>query len=203
MTLHSDLRREYLRRRIDHHGIYRVAPGAQRLLGKAPGTYYTWQFYLRRCLYDPVFVTAAAQCLVEQLPTTQVQFAGVEDAGVVLAAALGAATGTPWLTVKKQRKVYGLHNWTEGTPTGLPIVLVDDLAGSQRSLKTAAQTCTALGLQLADFYVTLVNKTANGHSSSYLENTRLISLFTCADFAMTWQDYTAAYGQPPEFGRVC
>lgn len=196
------LRREYLRRCIDQRGIYRVRPTEPRLLGKAPGTVYSWQFYLRRCLFDPVFLTACVHELAASIPTAEVQFAGVEDAGVVLAAALGHHYRQPWLSVKKQRKVYGLHNWLEGRITGLPIVLVDDLAGSQRSLKTAAQTLTALRLPLADFYVTVVNKTRGTHAANYLEDHRLISVFNCDDFALTYDEYCAEYGVEPNFGPV-
>lgn len=194
------VRWEYLRAEIEHKAIYRVAPGARGLLGKAPNTRYTWQFYLRRCLFNPWFTINAAQALLTKMPPGQYQFAAVEDAGVPLAQALATLTETPFISVKKQRKVYGLMNWTEGRVTGDPLVLVDDLAGSQASLKAAKRVLLAYKLEVAPLYVTLVNKTQGTHKENYLQDTQLVSLFTCEDFAMSWSAYREKYNRDPDFG---
>jgi orotate phosphoribosyltransferase len=187
----------FLREEIEHKAIYRTKPGTV-LPAKQPNTIYTWQFYLRRVLFDPKFVFTAANLLVEMLPSKDVQFAACEDAGVPLGLAMSAVIDQPLLSVKKARKAYGLLNFTEGTITGKPIVLVDDLAGSQTTLRTAAATLRAFKAELAPCYVTLINKTRNTHDA-YLKS-NLISLFTCADFNLTWQDYIAAHNREPNFG---
>lgn len=192
--------REHLRAEIEHKAIYRVPPGGQALPGKAPNTRYTWQFYLRRCLFDPWFTIGAAQLLLAKMPAGKFQFAAVEDAGVPLAQALATLTETPFISVKKQRKVYGLMNWTEGRVTGDPLVLVDDLAGSQASLKAAKRTLLAFKLNVAPFYVALVNKTQGTHQENYLSDSQLVSLFTCEDFAMSWAAYRARHNRDPDFG---
>jgi len=194
--------REYLRSEIEHKGIYRVAPGGQALPGKAPNSRYTWQFYLRRCLFDPWFTIGAAQALLAKMPEGKFQFAAVEDAGVPLAQALATLTETPMISVKKQRKLYGLMNWTEGRVTGDPLVLVDDLAGSQASLRAAKRTLQAFKLPVAPVYVTLVDKTQGTHRENYLDGSQLVSLFTCEDFAMTWAAYRARYNRDPDFGAA-
>lgn len=192
---------EYLRSEIEHNGIYRVAPGMRRLPAKQPNLTYTWQFYLRRCMFDPKFIAAAAEALIERLPDTDIQIAACEDAGVSLGLAMSAVLGTPMISVKKARKVYGLMNFTEGKVTGKPILLVDDLAGSQSTLKVAAKTLEAFKLPVADQYATLINKTQGTHAESYLGNRELISLFTCDDFAMSWDAYVEKYGRNPDFGQ--
>jgi orotate phosphoribosyltransferase len=192
--------REYLRSEIEHKGIYRVAPGGRALPGKAPNTRYTWQFYLRRCLFDPWFTICAARTLLAEMPEGKCQFAAVEDAGVPLAQALATLTETPMISVKKQRKMYGLMNWTEGRVTGEPLVLVDDLAGSQASLKAAKKVLQAFKLPVAPLYVTLVNKTQGTHAENYLGDSKLVSLFTCEDFAMSWAAYLEKYNRDPAFG---
>lgn len=207
IALFEDLRRqtnlkkrEFLRSEIEHKAIYRVAPGSPKLLAKSPNAYYTWQIYLRRCMFDPEFVYAAAELLLDSLPQGRFQFAAVEDAGNPLAQALGTITNTPWISVKKQRKLYGLHNWTEGRVSGDPIILVDDLAGSKSSLKSAKSVLLAFKLNLAPYYLTVIDKTQGTHNNSYINDFKLVSLFTCEDFSMTWNAYKEKYRCDPDFG---
>lgn len=191
---------EYLRSEIDHKAIYRVAPTGRKLLAKAPAAYYTWQIYLRRCMFDPKFVYTAADLLLKKMPEGVFQFAAVEDAGVSLTQAMATLSGRSWISVKKQRKVYGLHNWTEGRVTGDPLVLVDDLAGSQASLRTARSVLRAYKLEVAPYYATIIDKTQGTHQSNYLNDFQLISLFTCEDFALSWNAYREKYRCDPDFG---
>jgi len=189
----------YLRNEIEHSGIYRCSPGT-RIPAKQTGKHYTWQFYLRRCMYDPKFINAAADLLVEKLTSSQVQIGACEDAGVVLGMAMSARLGTPMISIKKQPKAYGLQNKLEGRLNGMPILLVDDLAGSQATLRNSRQLLTLLGIDVAEEYATLINKTQGTHDA-YLEDMRLISLFTCDDFKLSWADYIAEYNTIPKFGR--
>jgi len=196
--MNSIEKREYLRNEIEHKGIYRCEPGT-RIPAKAKDKYYTWQFYLRRCLYDPKFTNAAADLLVELLSSRDVQVGACEDAGVVLGMAIAERLGTPMLSIKKQPKAYGLRNILEGPILDLPILLVDDLAGSQVTLRSSRQLLTLLGRPVADEYVTLINKTTGTHDA-YLDDMNLVSLFTCDDFKLLWADYVTEYNSKPKFG---
>ena len=187
----------YLRDEIEHHAIYRCPPGTT-IPAKQPNCNYTWQFYLRRVMFTPKFIFTAAELLVNMMPDQDVQIAACEDAGVPLGLAMASVLNTPLLTVKKSRKAYGLLNFTEGPITGKKLVLVDDLAGSQTTLRTAQKILTAYRAELAPYYVTLLNKTVGTHDA-YL-NRSLISLFTCDDFALTWDDYVKTYNKDPDFG---
>jgi len=191
-------KKEYLRNEIEHRGIYRCEPGT-RIPAKAKDKYYTWQFYLRRCMYDPKFINAAADELVTLLTTPAVQVGACEDAGVVLGMAIADRLGTPMFSIKKQPKAYGLQNRLEGRIIGLPVLLVDDLAGSQVTLRSSRQMLTNMGLPIAKEYVTLINKTTGTHDA-YLDDMKLVSLFTCDDFKLTWADYVAEYNTKPDFG---
>ena len=190
--------REYLRTEIEHRGIYRCEPGT-RIPAKAKDKYYTWQFYLRRCLYDPEFTNAAADLLVELLISHDVQVGACEDAGVVLGMAIAERLNTPMFSIKKQPKAYGLQNKLEGRLTGQPVLLVDDLAGSQATLRSSRQMLTMMNIPIAREYVTLINKTTGTHDA-YLDDMKLISLFSCDDFKLTWADYVTEYNKRPEFG---
>lgn len=188
---------EYLRMSIEHNGIYRCKPG-ECIPGKAPASAYTWQFYLRRCLFDPLFVFTAAELLIKGLKDTDVQIGACEDAGVPLGLAMSMVLGRPMISIKKSRKAYGLANFTEGQVIGRPVVLVDDLAGSQTTLQQARTTLRAFNIPIAGEYAVLVDKTKATHQT-YLRDMALLTLFTCEDFALTWDEYENAYGQPPVF----
>jgi len=201
MTLNSISQKiKYLQDEIEHKAIYRVKPGEKKLPAKSPGKSYSWQIYLRRCMYNPGFLFCAAELLVDLLPDKDIQIAACEDAGTCLGFAMSTILRRPMLSIKKSRKVYGLLNFTEGCVIGKPIVLVDDLAGSQNTLKKALHTLNSFKLPTADVYMTLINKTKGTHSESYLNDKKLISLFTCDDFAMTWFDYVKKYNKEPDFG---
>ena len=194
---------EYLRDEIEHRGIWRADPDSNLIVGKAPNTKYSWQFYLRRCLFNPTFVFTAAELLVEKLDSTDVQIGACEDAGVPLGLAMATILGKPMISLKKTRKAYGLLNYTEGKLNGKPILLVDDLAGSQDTLKTAAYILNSFNLPIADQYAVLINKTQATHTNNYINNKKLISLFNCEDFALRWEDYVKKYNINPNFGPYC
>ena len=191
---------EYLRAEIDHNGIYRVRPNGRLIPAKAPNQGYAWQFYLRRCLFDPMFSLTAAELLVAELSDKDVQVAACEDAGVPLGFAMSVVLGSPMLSIKKERKSYGLLNFTEGKVTGKPLLLVDDLEGSQRTLVTAMGVLRAFKLPIANEYVALVNKTE--HPINLVEGKQLMCLFTSNEFALTWQEYVEKYNQEPNFGQA-
>jgi orotate phosphoribosyltransferase len=193
----------YLRSEIDHKCIYRVAPGQVGLPAKAANRKYTWQFYLRRCLFDPHFVFSAAQLLVNKIPDIEnIQIGACEDAGVPIGMAMSTLTGNPFITVKKNRKSYGLLNFTEGRFTGQPILLVDDLAGSGATIKNSMHILLSFNIPIADYYATLIDKTQGTHKNNYIKDKQLVSLFTCEDFSMTWNAYVDKYNKEPEFGNV-
>ena len=188
----------YLRSEIEHRGIYRC--NVHNLPAKSPGKAYSWQFYLRRCLYNPQFAFTAAELLVDKLSSRDVQIGACEDAGVTLGMAMATILRVPMMTIKKSRKSYGLLNFTEGPITGLPILLVDDLAGSQTTLRQARYTLTSFKLPITTQYATLINKTEGTHPT-YLEDMELINLFTCKDFTLEWRSYLIKYGKEPNFGQ--
>ena len=193
----------YLRSEIDHKCIYRVAPSKVSLPGKAANTRYTWQFYLRRCLFDPNFVFSAAYLLVNKIPNIEnIQIGACEDAEVPIGMAMSTLIGNPFITIKKNRKSYGLLNFTEGRFIDKPILLVDDLAGSGATLRNSMNTLLAFNIPIADYYATLINKTQGTHTNNYIKDKQLVSLFTCEDFSMTWNAYVEKYNKEPEFGKI-
>lgn len=191
--------RERCRLAIEHQGIYRCRPG-ETLPAKQPGRRYTWCFYLRRCLYDVDFADSVARLLLECRGLDGLQIGACEDAGVPLAIALSARSGRPMFTVKKAPKAYALGNRTEGRVRDMPVLLVDDLAGSQSTLRRAEHLLLSAGVEVAPWYLALVHKSVNTHAENYLQR-ELVTLFDCSDFRLSWDAYQAGHGREPDFGR--
>jgi orotate phosphoribosyltransferase len=190
---------ERCRLEIEHRGIYRCPPGAS-IPAKFGGQPYHWCFYLRRCLFDQAFVTSVARQLLERQSLDGYQIGACEAAGVPIAIALAQASGRPMFTVKKEPKAYALRNRTEGRIADMPVVLVDDLAGSQSTLRIAERFLTTSGLEVAPFYMAIVHKTQHTHTGNLLQR-RLVSLYDCGHFTLHWQVYAAKHGRDPDFGR--
>lgn len=197
----------YCRDLIDHSGIYRCAPG-KTLPAKRAGHEYEWQYYLRRCLYDQAFANYVANLFWNRFDNTPgFQLAACEAAGVPLACAIQAVglsrgRSVSMFTIKQTPKAYGLMNMTEGPITNEPVMLIDDLAGSQSTLLTAKRLLEARGLKLHSHYFCLVDKAGGSVKANrvYLGDLELYTLFNSNNFAMSWDAYVVRYGQPPVFG---
>lgn len=193
---------------IEHKGIYRCKPGTF-LMSKQSGGRYTWQYYLRRCLYDASFANQVGEAFWSLFPYDGFVLGACEAAGVPIACAIQAkgrekGYDVPILSIKKEPKKYGLSNFTEG-PLYMdrPVMLVDDIAGSQGTLLRAEAFLKFRGMKMYDSYFCVVNKAGKNVEPHpvYLTNSRLVTLFTSDDFSHGWKSYVAKYGKEPCFGE--
>lgn len=196
-----------MRDTIEHTGIYRCKPGAY-IPAKKAGLCYTWQYYLRRCIYDSVFSAKVGEAFWNVIDPGNFVLGACEDAGVPIACAIQAkgrelGIDVPVISIKKEPKKYGLQNWTEGLLHDRPIMLVDDLAGSQSTLLRAEALIIGRGLKLHKQYFCLVNKAgANVQPNPvYVPSAELVTLFSSDDFCLTWESYVSKYGREPVFGE--
>jgi orotate phosphoribosyltransferase len=197
-----------MRDHIEHHGIYRCKPGAT-IPAKQSGMIYTWQYYLRRCMFDAQFASDMATVFWDVIAPNDFVLGPCEAAGVPLACAIQAKARTlgfdvPILSFKQEPKKYGLMSRTEGPLyKDRPVLLIDDIAGSQATLLRAEAVIMGRGLKLCDIHFCLVNKagkTVEPHPV-YLTKSRLVTLFTSDDFNLTWAKYVETYGREPDFGE--
>lgn len=209
MDLESKL--EYCRLHINDCSIYRVTPGNTPLPGKAPGTHYTWQFYLRRSLFDPTVARYIGDLFWDMYEgifrQSPFQIGACEDAGVPVACAIQAGAMARNIkinvfTVKKSAKAYGLMNMTEGIPMPeLPVMLVDDLAGSQQTLKNAYRLlCEIYNMKIYKDHFVIVDKDIGTHRQAYMTESECVSLFRASDFDLNYNDYVESTGYYPQFG---
>lgn len=137
---------QFVKNFINELCIYRVKPGQPLLVGKQPGTSYSWQFYLRRGLFNHEFLTAVSEMFLqkvyEEYQTFDIQIAGLETASTPMLAGIPLVAARHGLninafSVRKNKKEYGLLNWIEGRVNNKPIILIDDLCSSTMSLDKA------------------------------------------------------------------
>jgi orotate phosphoribosyltransferase len=148
-------KRLFVKNFINEFCIYRVKPGEPKLPGKLPNTLYTWQFYLRRGLFNHEFLTAVSELFLqkvhEELNTFDFQIAGLETASTPLLAGIPLVAAKYGLdinafSIRKNRKEYGLLNWIEGRVNNKPIMLIDDLCSSTASLDKAYKVLLSVNL---------------------------------------------------------
>ena len=135
------------------------------------------------------------------------QLCGCESGGVNVALGLqafayanGLAVNT--FTLKKAAKTYGLKNWIEGIALEKqPVLLVDDIVGSGKTLTKAAARIGLLGFELYPrAFAILSCKRKNPLSFDDINRRIEIRvLFEPQDFCRSHQQYLARYNKPPQF----
>lgn len=117
----------------------------QLMFGKLPGTRYASQFYLSNCLYDSKFLNLVVHefhdLVKKEIGNFDFQLTGREWSSIPLLVGLPLLLKQHYnieinsFMIKRERKKYGLHNYIEGKPNDLPILIIDDVCNSTNSFK--------------------------------------------------------------------
>lgn len=198
--------RKWLVEYIDRYCIVRVPPGNQPMLGKAPGTTYVWQFYLRRGLFNPDFNEMVAHLFLdlvqEKIGHFDFQIAGLETASTPLLVSIPMVARRFGIeinafSVRKNRKEYGIHNWIEGVVyRDKPVLLIDDLCNSSNSMQKAMYTIYGdQKLEFLKFAFAIVNKSEDvfKNCKTMPDDVQMLSLFSLDDFALDWNSFEKKY----------
>jgi orotate phosphoribosyltransferase len=170
--------------------------------GKAPGSTYTWMFYLRNGLFNHQFLINVSQLFLYHMerldPKFNFQLTGIETAATPLLAAIPMVASTMGadinaFVVRKSRKEYGLKNIIEGIPNDKLAVMIDDLCNSSASMAQCFNVLGQENIQVANVAFCIVNKSNKEvHDESRLKTDmylpsgiRVISLFTLDDFGLS------------------
>lgn len=145
---------KFARNYINDNCIARVEPGSKALpsyLNQGSG-YYTWQFYLREALFNPLILDIIVRDFLDKfepmLKTGDFQICGVESASTPIMTGILIATrnrgyGVNAFSIRKEQKPYGKKNWLEGKVLENKFtIMVDDLTSS--SHKTAIHAASVL-----------------------------------------------------------
>jgi orotate phosphoribosyltransferase len=187
--------REWTMQYIDKHCIVRN----RRMPGKAPGTTYTWMFYLRRGLFNHEFLSAVAQMFYYkaryEVGHVDFQLTGLETAATPMLAGfplIGRALDVDMnaFVVRKDQKTYGLQNWIEGVPNERPAMIIDDLCNSSASMAKCYRILKDHNIPILPYAFSIINKVNKGVHTETREKTdmylspdiKVLSLFTLDDF---------------------
>jgi len=199
---------------IEREAIYRADDTHPEIPGKAPGSMYVWQFYLRRATLNPHFAAALGRLFWDQFwPVYQqapFQICACQPSAPPIAAAIQAAAyrSPERLSVnvfyaRREPKAFGIDNWFDGRVSDLPVLMVDDVAASAPfMLQAAARVQQKLKLPLHHLYFTVVNKVGRAaakhaqHTENYLDG-QLVALFNLNNFHLGAKAYRERYGQRP------
>ena len=197
-------RRQFVKNFINELCIYRVKPGDPFLVGKQPGTTYSWQFYLRRGLFNHEFLTAVSEMFLQKVydeyQSFDIQIAGLETASTPMLAGIPLVAARYGLninafSIRKNKKEYGLLNWIEGRVNNKPIILIDDLCSSTISLKKALDVLIEINLtqNILDRAFCIVNKrnvvdkTKPAIDIHLPEEIKVMYLYSLDDFNLTYR----------------
>lgn len=191
---------EWVKDFIDKHCLYRVPKGHPPLVGKAPNTFYTWQFYLRRGLFNHEFLYKTSKMFLhlceKEFGSFQFQICGMETASTPMLAGIPLVAREYGLdinafSVRKNRKDYGLRNWFEGRINDKPIMMIDDLCNSTESLGKTLEILLRNNLfNVLDRSFAIVNKVKkedagvdNDHALP--EEIKVLYFYSLDDFDLT------------------
>jgi orotate phosphoribosyltransferase len=189
---------EWCRQFIEHNCVYRSPPGEYLLLAPEGGL-NVWQYYLPIAVLDQEFAERIERlfevAIYGDVPE-KFQLCGCESGGSLLVSVLQHYGSYPGFMVKKAAKSYGLQNWLEGpVDPELPVLLVDDIVGTGKTLHAKWEQLQGFGLNLVGCFAI-----TTGDKRPILgEKHNLRTVYKRSDFALLHGEYTRKYGKEPQF----
>ena len=204
--------REWCRAFIDHHCIFRAPPGELAITAQDGGV-AAWQFYLPIAILNQEFARAVGRLFwlryAEQFQREPFQLCGCESGGSLLVSVLQSRSfnvrPVNAFMIKKAATTYGLKNWLEGVVLpDMPVLLVDDVVGSGKTLTRRAQWLTCRGKEGAGLNVIGAFAIASCKQDEPTIDAgdrihKVETLFKPSDFARLHEEYVRKYNKQPEF----
>lgn len=139
------------------------------MFGKLPGARYKSQYYMSRLLYNKVWLATICDAfhdiVSERIGHWDFQITGREWSSIPLLTAIPMRLADYGIDlnsfmIKRERKTYGIHNYVEGIPNDLPVLIVDDLCNSTNSFLHCYHVCKSeeMGLDVLPFIFAVLDK---------------------------------------------
>lgn len=163
---------------------------SQRLISPR-GERNSWLIDMRRVFMDPKLLDAAAEIFWQQCAgMLPFQVGGMETAAIPLLSAIlmkSQARGTPvnGFMIRKERKTYGTGSSIEGVLTGDPILLVDDIVNSGRSLEKARAILEQENRGIASVFVLVDYESSQAAQWRERHRVQVFAPFRLADFGLS------------------
>lgn len=191
MTVITTSPRELLLRKAIQSRAFMHMHATQPIIEKDGTRPLPWLFDLKALMFNSRNLDAYAELFWERYePLFPFQVCGIELSGIPLVTAIvmkGREHGRDvnGLFVRKSRKKDGLMKVLEGDPNDLPVIFVDDLINSGRSLERSVTRVRAEGLVVAHACVILALRELSWYDSlAHSNNVTLTSLFTAAELGL-------------------
>ena len=184
MSSHDDFKQA-----IREHALKRREDGHLIIAAEQTGASAAWLFDLRALMLQPRWLNHYAELFWERYETQYpFQVGSVETAGIALVAAIvmkGVERGTPvnGFFIRKSRKREGLMKSIEGTLTDEPVIFVDDLINSGKTLAKQLEVLRRAGKSITNIFVLLAFRNLDAYAFiTDTHRTTLTALFTLKDF---------------------
>lgn len=161
-----------------------IKKGDPYFFGKLPGTRYSVQYYIANGLYNIEFNKKVSnefyRIISKEIGHFNFQIAGREWSSIPLLSFLPMYMNLKYnininsFMIKKERKTYGTHNFIEGIPNNLPVLLVDDLCNSTNSFKFCYDIIKNEGLNVLPFIFAILNKYYKNTSENAMSEDRYL-----------------------------
>ncbi|MGA7236836.1 MAG: PQQ-binding-like beta-propeller repeat protein [Bryobacteraceae bacterium] len=162
----------------------------QRLISPS-GNSNSWLIDLRRIFMDAKLLDAAAELFWQECAGLMpFQVGAMETAAIPLISAIilkSLARGAPvnGFTIRNERKTYGAGSSIEGALTGDPIVMVDDVLNSGRSLEKARVVLEQENKTIATAFVLIDYEGVEGRLWRQRYGIPIHSLFRLGEFGLS------------------
>jgi outer membrane protein assembly factor BamB/orotate phosphoribosyltransferase len=166
------------------HGV------SQRLISPN-GNSNNWLIDMRRLFMDAKLLDAAAELFWRQCGGLMpFQVGAMETAAIPLLSAIilkSLSRGAPvnGFTIRKERKTYGTGSSIEGALTGAPIMMVDDVLNSGRSLEKARVVLEQENRTIAAIFVLIDYDSSEGGLWRRKHGIPVHSLFRLGEFGLS------------------
>jgi outer membrane protein assembly factor BamB len=155
------------------------------------GKSQNWLIDLRSAFLDPNLLTQICDAMFARyVPDHAVQFAGMETAAIPLLTGLlihgdRRSRTNSGLIIRKERKPTGLGKAVEGTITGDPVILVDDIFNSGDSAEKARVSLEAVAIKPFKMIVVIDYESEEGKLWQQQTGIEVQSLFKLPDFGLS------------------
>lgn len=170
---------------------YAILSSNNQMLVSPAGRKNTWLIDLRRILLTAKYIDIISTLFLDIYETRMpFQVGGMEVAAIPLVVSIilkSSLRGTPinGFIIRKERKTYGAGNLIEGQVSDVPILIVDDLFNSGKSLEKVRVVLNRRGRKIDEVFAVIQNHSERGEAWKSSHGIPVRSLFSLSDFGLS------------------
>jgi orotate phosphoribosyltransferase len=140
---------------------------------------YSWSFTLNKATYNADILTRIIEMFMFKIQDTSIQVTGMETGATPLIVGFGLLAGVHgFVTCKEENLKYGVSTRFKGTPTNLPVVVVDDMSNTGMAILKCRERLIENKLNVHNYALSIVARKRT------LGGLNIVSLYTLEDFGI-------------------